>query len=386
MTAQPQMTPQQMDAQATSIVLGNCQPIWLKIASITNAQYPYVAGQAQTINLPITNLGIVRKLVVKLTATVAQGAAETQTASTFGGANALSQVILTDLNNLTRINTTGWHLNLLGTARRQLASGAAFTSDNPNGLGSNYALNTTPQSVTVAQTLSQFWELPLAYSDTDLRGAMFANVNNATSNLQLTLNPNFFVSSTGNATQAVYKSSTAQLGQITSYTLEVWQETLDQLPRDANNNFILPTLSLQTQYNIMNVVQTGLAVGADFSLPYSNLRQYLSSFVVLDNGGTLNAGADLNYISMTAANSMAIFKMTPPMLQYVYGRWAINDDWPKGVYYIPSRVKPISTANYGNIQLNINPSTVNAGAQLLIGYESMIMTQQLQAAGSVLAN
>jgi hypothetical protein len=380
-----QVDPVAQNAAARNAVLSYGQPIWLKVASLTQASNAYTAGQALVLNVPVQNVGLIRRFIVNCKFTVAQGAAETQTAQTFGGANALSQIVLTDFNNLVRVNTTGWHLSLLGTARRQMAFGAAFTSDTPFGIGANYNINKTPSSVTTSQTVYQQYEVPVAYSDIDLRGAMFAQLVNATANLQLTINPNFFVTSSGNGTQAVYKSSTAQLGVISAYTIDVYEETIDQLPRDGGGNFVLPNLDINTQYNILNVTQTGLAVGADFSLPFSNLRQFLSTFVIYDNAGTLNAGTDLNYISLTAANSLNLFKFDPTMLQLINGRFKINDDWPKGTYYLPSREKPISTLNFGNVALNINPSSVTAGAQLLVGYESMILTQQLQAAGSISA-
>jgi hypothetical protein len=379
-TLADQMT---QNAQARQIILQNAVPVIQKIASVTQAQGAYVAGQATVLNIPLQNVGLIKRIWVDVVANVQQGAAETQNATILGGSNALSQVLLTDLNNLVRINTSGWHLALLGTARRQLAAGAAFTSDTPFGIGSNYLLNKTPSAVTGAANLYQSYELPLAYSDSDLRGAIFANVVNATMNLQLTLNPNFFVSSTGDSTGAVYQSTTAQLGKINSYTIEVYQEYLDQLPRDGANNFILPGIDLSTQYNLLNSTTTGLAVGADQTLTYANFRSYLSTFVMYDNGGVLNAGTDLNYISLVTANSMNLFKLNPRMLQLLNGRNKINDDWPKGIYYIPHRDRPISTLQFGNMALNVNPSTVNANAMLSTGYEFFANQNQLQSAGTI---
>lgn len=379
--AQPDLN--QMNAYARNAIIGMCPTVIQKIASITQAQYPFTAGQASVINIPLQNVGLIKRLWVRVVANVQQGAAETQNIQTFGPANFLSQILLTDLNNLVRVNTTGWHLAMVNSARRQFALGAAITSDSPLGFGANYNLVKAPAAVTGAANMYMCYEIPLAYSETDLRGAIFANVVNATMNLQMTLNPNMFVASTADGVQAVYKSTTAQLGKVNSYTLDVYQEYYDQIPRNQDGSYVLPLIDLATQYNLLNTSQTGLAVGADQSLPYANFRSYMSTVVVFDNGGTLNAGTDINYFSLVTANAMTLFKLDPFMVQLLNGRNKINDDWPLGTYYFDHRTRPLSTLTYGNMQLNMNPSTVNANALVLAGYEYFSLQNQLANAGSI---
>ena len=379
-------TPQEIqagNAAARAAIIMNCPSVIQKIASITQAQYPYTAGQATVINVPLQNVGLIKRLLVRVTANVAQSAAETHTRQPFGPANFLSQVVLTDLNNLVRINTTGWHLAMLGTARRQVAFGAAITTDSPMGFGANYNIISAPASLTTAQNMYMTYEIPLCYSETDLRGGIFANVVNATMNLQMTINPNLFVASTADGVQAVYKSSIATLGKINSYTIDVYQEYYDQLPKNPDGSYMLPLIDLATQYNMINTTSTGLAVGADQSLPYANFRSYMSTLVVYDNGGTLNAGTDINYFSLATANAMNLFKYDAPTAQFLNGRLKINDDWPVGTYYFDHRGHPITTAAFGNMQLNVNPSTVNANASLLVGYEYFSLQNQLSQAGSI---
>ena len=79
----------------------------------------YTAGQAYPINVPVRNVGLIKRFWVEIVANVAQGAAETQTKTTLGGANALSQVVLTDLNNQVRVQTSGWHLSMLTAMKHQ---------------------------------------------------------------------------------------------------------------------------------------------------------------------------------------------------------------------------------------------------------------------------
>lgn len=361
-------------------------PVVQKIATFTNTSNPYVSGNSTVINQALTNVGLIKRLWLKITANIAQGAAETQTKCGLGPANFLSQVVVTDLNNLVRVNTSGWHLTMLSTARRQLAFGAAFTSDSPVGIGANYNIVKAPSPVTVAQNLYMYYEVPLAYADNDLRGSMFANVATATMNLQITLNGSMFIAAGADPVLGCYQSSTAQLGKINSYTIDVYQEYIDQLPRNQDQSYMIPMLDIATQYNLLNSNGTGMAVGADFSIPYQALRSYQSTFVIYDNAGALNAGTDINYFALQSANSMNIFKLDPFMMQLLYGRNRINDDWPMGVYYVDHRAKPISTIAGGNTQLVINPSSVGANSIFYLGFEFFAQQQQLQQAGSIQSN
>src|SRR5690606_15860327 len=111
--------------------------------------------------------------------------------------------------------TTGWHLHALATARRAGAFGAAFTNDSPVSMGSNFEVIHAPAAVTTEDEIRMFYEIPVCYSDNDLRGAIYANVVNAQGQLQLTVNPNLVVGSGGSGVLAAYKSSSASdLGTI----------------------------------------------------------------------------------------------------------------------------------------------------------------------------
>ena len=383
MTAQNvQYTPADNDRDR-SILLGMAVPVQSVIYTATQAANPFVAGLPTVLNIPVRNVGLITKFLVEVTATVVQGAAETQTRTTLGLANFFSSIVLTDLNNLVRHQTTGWHMNMVNTARRQMPTGAAYTTDNVMGFGSNYGYNSAPVTFTTAQTLNAMMEIPVAYSDTDLRGAIFANVINSTMNLQVTINPNFSVAAGADATQACYQSSTTDLAKITAYTITVHQFYYDQLPKDQSGAYILPLIDLSYQYNLLNTSFTGLAANSEFPMPYANYRSFFSTTAIFDNGGTLNAGTDISYWAMRTANSLNLFQYDPFVAQVLNGRNKIGDDWPKGVYYFDHRARPVTTLQFGNVDLIVNPKTVNANAQMLVGYEFMGMANQLQSAGSI---
>jgi hypothetical protein len=373
----------QQNMQARQLILANAREMFQQVGQVFVAA-PLAGGVPQPITVQLRNVGLVKRLVVHVTATVAQSAAENQILTQFGLSNIFSNINVTDLSNYQRINTTGWHLHFLATLRRQAAYGAAFLNDSPVNISSNFAVNASPAVVTAAKNISFYYELPLAYSDTDLRGAIFSAVVNSTWQVQFQINPNFFVATGADATGAVYQSSTAALGALTNMTITIYQIYLDQLPYSGNNP-ILPLFDLATGYLISQTNQTGLSVGQDFPIQYPNFRQILSTFFVYDNLGVLNAGTDLNYVGIQAANLVFLYK-TDPFTVALKTRNTIGDDWPRGTYCLETRAQPINTTAYGNMQLVLNPSAVTAGANVLVGLEMLGIINQVANAGSLAGN
>lgn len=379
--AQNTPDPKQVNQMARQAILGSAIDMWLPIYTTL----PTGTIPGQTINIPVRNVGLIKRFVIRIRGTVVQGAAETQTMSTFGLANVLSNITFTDLNNQVRVNTTGWHCHYVATARRQAAFGAAFTSDQAviTGTGNNFPVISGTAAVTTIQPFTMYYEVPISYGDFDLRGAIYANVVNATMTLQVTFNPSFFVATGANNVQAVYRSSTAQLGVLAITDFRVYQNFLDQLPMTQNGP-VLPILDLSHAYMLQNTALAGLTNGSDNPIPYANFRQFLSTFVVYDNTGVLNAGTDINYFALQSANYTNIFKLDPFTSKLVMEREIIGDDFPLGMYYFDTRRKPLITTQYGNMQLVVNPSTVTgAASQFLVGFEMLSLINQVANAGSL---
>jgi len=380
-----QANPADVNMAARNAVLGSAIKMTQQIFTTT------LTGTAagQVINVQPRNVGLITGFIIKVTANVAQSAAETQTLTTLGLANIFSNVTFTDLSNQQRINTTGWHLHLLASARRQSVFGAAFTTDSPNAgtqttpanFGSNWRVIYAAATLTTVVPISMYYEIPLAYSDFDLRGAIYASVVSATMNLQLTVNPNFGVGTGADATNAVYISSTAALPLVTSVVITVYQQYLDQLPM-GKNGVILPILDLSTAYLLNNTTVTGLVANQDLPIPYANFRNFMSTIAIYDNAGVLNVGSDLAYFALQSANYTNIFKYDPQTAA-LFTREIMLDDMPKGVYYFDHRRRPISTVQYGNMSLVVNPSAVTAGASVLLGYEALALINMVTQAGSL---
>ena len=117
MPPQNQMSPQQQNAMVRQLilrggVLGNqyfppAVDMWQQL----NPILPASVGPGSVITIQLRNVGLVKRLVLELSATITAGATSAQTLTKLGLANLISNITFIDLGNNTRINSTGWHLN-----------------------------------------------------------------------------------------------------------------------------------------------------------------------------------------------------------------------------------------------------------------------------------
>lgn len=342
-----------------------------------------VPANTPVLTIPIQNVGLILGFYVVIAATMATTSG-TGTLTQFGPANLLSQIVFNDLNNNTRIQSPGWFVHLINTFKNRRPYAAAQTlSSYPINYGANFPgqMTAASSSTTTAATVYMTYFVPLAYSKFDLRGSIYANVFNATANLQLTINPAPYAAS-GDATLAVYSGAA---GTISSLTATVYQVYYDQLPVGQNGAPVLPAIDLGVAYMLNQTAITGMVTGQDFPYTYANFRDFLSTVAVYDNGGTLGTGSDINYWKLLSANFTSIWQL-PPSLVALEARNMIGNDPPNGTYYFDTREKPISSYQFGNMQLIMNPAgTVNSGAQLLVGTESFAQINTIVGAASLSA-
>jgi hypothetical protein len=372
-----------LNARARVAVLANAiemtQPIYSQV----------INPAAQTVvNIPTRNVGLIKRFIVEVTATANNTGATLASLTDFGVANLLSQVTFTDLNNNTRIQTSGFHLAQVAAAKYQWPLGSVLLpSAESSDYGDFFAAIQAPATIAngASGTVRMFYEVPLAYSDDDLRGAVYANVINATMNLQLTINSTPFIATGADSTQGVYHNTAT--GTLTNVTITVYQVYLDQLPM-AKNGAILPQMDLATVYELKNSVLTAIPVNQEYPIPYANFRDFLSTFVVFNHDASADAGrvggTDVSYFALQSANFTNIWKKSPELIA-LETRKLLQTDFPKGVYYFSSRRKPVSTTTYGNMELVLNPSTAAASAYVIVGWEDFALTNALQSAGSLVS-
>lgn len=389
MAQRPQFNPQRamdQNLQQRSIVLQSAQDMAQQIFSTTIAS---PGSTANVINVPVRNVGLVKGFLVFVTAQLNNSGASPASPTSFGVANLLSNITFTDLDNYQRINAPGFMMALLNASKEGFPQGAAILNTalqvGPN-YGNNFNVIAQPATIAAAgtQTVRFAYWVPLAYSARDLRGAVYMGVVNATANLQLTINPTPIVAS-GDVVPAVYTGASTA-GSFTSVTISVNQVYLDQLPRYTQGpnagQPILPDMDMATQYRIQYTNLTGLTVGQDFAIPFSNFQDFMGTYVVYNRNGTLGDGTDINYFAVAAANTLQLLRLIPNEQNW-FTRMRNRIDYPPGTYMFDFRNSPISTNQTGNMQLLLNPATVGAGAYAMVCFESFALTNQVIGAASL---
>lgn len=345
-------------------------------------------------SIPPQNVGLIRGFLIRLTGTITNPGSGSSVLSLtpMGPANLLQNVTFTDLQNYQRINTSGWHLAMLASLRQGRPFLSSTASDSPMGFGSNWPIIKAPATIGTgtAGTVYMYYWIPLSYSDADLTGAIYANVVNATMNLQLTFatSAQAVVANTADPSLAMYQGAGAVVGvTLTNVTVQVYQMYLDQLPQGPNGP-MLPAVDLNTMYELKSTAFSALVQGQDFYIPYSNFRHFLSTMAFFDNqtGGAFPAaGTDVNYWSLRSANAADLQK-TDPYTWESFVRKLLMTDAPAPLYIFSTREKPIFTTAQGNMNLVLNPSTVNANANILVAWEMLANVENLMNNASSLAS
>lgn len=389
--APSQPTAAQRQAALSQANLANRQMV---LQSSVNMLQPFTTQTVFPANQPSLTLvpnfvGLIKRFYLVFTGTIANTGPTTITLTQFGLSNLISNLIYTDPQNNQRHNTMGLHFSILSCAKRNRPFGTALAIDSrqTNSIASMF--NTPAASWPVFQapatiltgTSANFravFEVPLAYSDTDLRGAVYSNLVNATQNLQITFNPQAVVANPADDTFAVYSGPATSAGNISSITCTAYQEYLYQLPTANDGTPILPGIDLSTVYQLKNTNNIGIAANQNFNYSYANFNSFVSTVALFNSTGT-NAGnlfgTDVNFWQLTAANLTAIWKKEP-LLVAQESRERNLFDVPKGAYYFDSRLAPILTNQFGNVQLTLNPLAggANATLQVLVEYFASLNT------------
>lgn len=375
---------QAQNLQARQFVLANAINAWQQ-----TFQQTYTTGMGTVISVPLRNVGLQKRVMVQVQATVSgTSSGPTHTLTTLGVSTFFSNVLLTDLSNQTRINTPSWHLTTVASAKRKLAFGSAIKTaslDTPFGYGASYT-NTIYAPSTITSTAASnnvfaFFEVPITYSDTDLRGGIYANVVNATYNLQLTVNPSLLLATGVDASFGMYQSSSGVVATLPSFTITLFQNYLDQIPVIGGSP-VLPALDISTAYLFNQTQFGGLVVNTPNPLPYPNYRDVLSTTVIYDDNSSLNTGK-VTPIQIQTANYTNLINVNEQVAS-LWNRNRMQDDFPPGVYYLDHRDRPISTVQFGNMALNLTPTTVtNSSSAFYVGYEMLTIINQVTNAGSL---
>jgi hypothetical protein len=329
--------------------------------------------------------GLIVGFLVEVNGTYTNAGANVGNRTNGGALNSVSRIAFTDLNNYTRVNTNGYHLGLLNNVKNTRGFGGAVAPNLPYNVGNVWNVNSLPATIAASggtAALRQFFYVPVAYSAQDLTGAVNAQVVNATMQLQITLN----AAPGAVATDPLFKvyNGLVAASDLTMSNISVSVTTLyynTATPRGGN--FPLPMVDLSRAYLVQDqVANLTVVANQDCAAPFANARTYYSTFAVYDNNGVFNTGSDMTYLKLQYANLLAQWQLNPQTVALLT-RNAVGFDMPPGIYYIDHRSYPISTQSWGNAELDINPSSVTAGAFLGTWYEMVANENTIIQASSL---
>lgn len=379
---QQQMSPMQLNMLQRNQVLS--QSVKRKQQIFTSTFNPSNGNNIVTCNT-ILAVGLLLRFYVIVSATYAElGEGGTAVATDFAAMNTLSNIQFTDLQNNQRHNATGLQFALTQSFKDKQPFASAITLAQSEGnFGANWDLCfATPPTTSATGTSRVVYEIPIAYSDQDLRGAIYANVVSNQMNLQLTVNPNP-IPAAGDDTFAVFYATAGAAGSMTSCTIQIYQEYLDQLPI-GQNGIVLPQLDISTLYQLLFTNFSNITANVDNYVQYTNFRRFMSLTEIYNSTGTRGGrevGGDITYWKQVSANLTSIFQVDP-LEQARIQRRILGSDPPPGTYYFPSRSHPIYTLASGNMQLSLVPSSAS-NAYLYTMWEFFAQQNTLTQAGSL---
>lgn len=401
--AQAQQNAAAANAMANQLIRSQAIEMFTQLAPVSLSATVNNAGQV--VNVTPRNVGLLKGFYVEFSCQVKNtNAAAAITPTNLGPLNLFSNIQFTDLQNNVRINCPGYQIGLLDSIKQKNPFATAFLGtavDTPVKYGANSTATVqgtagidtvwnATASIAAAATgvvTGVLW-VPIAYSDHDYRGAIYANVINGQMNLQFTVNPSPGFVAGGDQMLAMYGTAdSATTVQVLNTTIQVTQVYMDQLPIDPRSGLpILPQRDIATIYELKNTTFTAAVPNNDFPMQYPNFRDVLSSIVLLDNLGAVPSVPNVtNYWSLQAANSTNIFKRTGNLNQALV-RNIMGFDLPAGITYFSYRGKPLSTTQYGNLQLIFNGNANwSANFALYHCWESFASIATITQAGSLAA-
>lgn len=379
-------TPQQINSMQRKQVLS--QAVNMKQSIFTASLNP--SGSNNIVNVNVRPVGLIKRFIVYVTATFSElGGAGDVVATDFAEANLVSNFQFTDLQNNQRHNASGLQFALTSSFKeREVYAGAIDYAQASANFGANWPIvGNVPPTADAAGSATMVYEIPIAYSDDDLRGAIYANVVSNQMFLQITINPNP-APNTGDDTFAVFfGSANTATTSITNVVINVFQEYLDQLPVGPNG-IVLPTLDISTMYQLLFTNFTNIAANQAFFFQYTSFRRFMSAMIIFNDTGVRGGrmvGQDITQWQLLSANFTPIITETAIERARV-ARRILGTDPPPGTYYFPSRSHPVYTLTYGNMQIALTPNTAAAAAYAYYMVEFFGQQNTLSQAGSLPAN
>lgn len=385
---QQRLTPQQMNTMRRENIFRNAKPIFQKVGSKT---FTNVALGNNVYQVNPLQIGFVRRFFVEIAATIVNS--DTTYAANltpFGVDNLIQNLTFNDFTGNPRHNASGRSFSFVEAAKYRSIPSAAYTTDSVDGFGSNIASNvcgTIAASGTV--TVRHVFEVPIMVdTGRNMAGGLWLGTNNQATTLNITLNPNPIGLPTADPLNYIYRlatsGTTVGATPISTATITVWQDYWNNVPTDQAGNPLLPELDLQTAYMITET-NSGLTFAANqqSSWNYPTFSKLLGTYLIYDNGAAaLNPGTDISLLALVLSNYSIVKQYDPYMLDRLV-RSVIGASYPDGTYAFITRSHPLDIRQYPALQLQVTPSSANAGTYGMITTELLRPVQYMAAASGM---
>jgi hypothetical protein len=358
MATTQQVDPVVANAQARSILQNTALPIRKRIASRTDLALGQVYRQR------LNNTGLTTGVQLRVSFNVTTTGTTTQ--GQFGAYSFVPRVTLTDYNQIERVSSDAFSLQLIRGFKRRRFDDLVGTGYIFPGNPSVHNFANFPTGTLTNQEVSFFIDVPFCVDTErgDTRGLSLS---------QTVVGEQFVEIKIADAlidpdpTKGIFSAATTAV-LVGNVRVEVYQEYLQ-----PQNMASLPMMDLSTIYEIKGLFRStsDIATNAQKLLNYPNVRTVFSSthLAIDNNTGVLQAG--LPSIQLLANSSQILQEHSLNTLR----RWMVDEvqgDYGQGVIFFNHRNFPISTSIYGNVQLALNWGTITGGNTFTLStYESI---------------
>jgi len=331
----------------------------------------------QTTRVQLFNVGLCTSLQAVITCPVTIGIADA-TPSPRAPYNLINRIRLTDYDGTDRVNWSGFQLFVLNCVRSRIPYGVnnqgPIVDVNGSSVLGGIIVNPSTPTVIGNGTIEFLLDVPVAYDpEADLRGMIMGQT--AVGNMYLTIdwNANLLLNGANASVDAVYNgaaaSTVAMQAGIAGPSIQIYQEYL--MPQTIGNQLPLPLIDLQTVYELNGNQRdnSNLAINTEKLLNYPNVRSVIGAYATYINGANNMLATDISSIRLIA-NGNNVLREDSLFTQQIRQRNYLEGDIAPATYWMLHRSKPIETALFGNVQMGITPTVVNAAALIEFGFES----------------
>lgn len=355
--AAQQANPMIENLNMRQILLNTASPMAYNLGTFTESSAP----EGKTTRIKLQNTGILTKLGLVVTANVTI-ATDALGASPKSPWNVIKQIKMTDFQGTDRVNCSGLQLWTLNSVRRKYP---AFL--NNGDLSDVSSMPVVPTDTGAGKEIKFYIEVPFAFSEVDLRGAILAQTGAGEQYLTITWNEDFLQDGNDNG---VYNSDgSSGTCTVNSIAVQVVQHYL--MPQQISGQTPYPMLDLLTVYEINGnrLIADNLTNGQERLLDYPNNRAIMGVYANYMNNNAMS-NAIGQFRTIVNGNNVLTDLTNDQQLMMQRG-WLSGADLKTGVFFFLHRGRVIETAQYGNVQVGLTPNASTTSPTLELMFESM---------------